>query len=61
MEGQLHIVSDMCDGLANLSFDWKELRTLGIVASAKMEGDEFNTNGISIRYYISSAELTPEN
>ena len=44
----------------NLSFDWKGMKTLGVVVSARMEGGTFNSDDISIRYYISSAELTAE-
>ena len=36
------------------------MEALGIVVSARMEGDTFNVDDISIRYYISSAELTAE-
>ncbi|WP_299735803.1 ISAs1 family transposase [uncultured Endozoicomonas sp.] len=60
MESRLHIVSDIFDEFVNLSFDWKGMKTVGIVLSARMEGEIFNPDDISIRYYISSAELTAE-
>ena len=60
METRIHIVSDVFDEFVNLSFDWKGLTSLGVVMSARMDGDEFNADDITIRYYISSSELTPE-
>lgn len=60
MESRLHIVSDIFDEFVNLSFDWKGMKTLGIILSARMENGVFNTDDISVRYYISSAELTAE-
>ena len=60
MESRLYLVSDIFDEFVSLSFDWKGMKTLGIVVSARMEGDTFNVDDISIRYYISSAELTAE-
>ena len=41
-------------------FPWKGLTSLGVVMSARMDGEEFNADDITIRYYIFSAELTPE-
>ena len=58
MESRFYLVSDVFDEFVNLSFDWKGMKSLGVVVSARMEGDEFISNDISIRYYISSAELT---
>ena len=60
LELRLHIVSDIFDEFVNLSFDWKGMKTLGIVMSARMDGETFDPEDISIRYYISSAELTAE-
>ena len=60
LELRLHIVSDIFDEFVNLSFDWKGMKTLGIVMSARIDGETFDTKDISIRYYISSAELTAE-
>ncbi len=60
MESRFYLVSDVFDEFVNLSFDWKGMKSLGVVVSARMEGDEFNSDDISIRYYISSAELTAE-
>ena len=60
METRIHIVSDVFDEFVNLSYDWKGLTSLGVVMSARIDGDEFNADDITIRYYISSAELTPE-
>ncbi len=40
--------------------DWTGMKTLGIILSARMEDGVFNTDDISVRYYISSAELTAE-
>ncbi|WOG29985.1 ISAs1 family transposase [Endozoicomonas sp. 8E] len=36
------------------------MKTLGIIFSARMEDKVFNADDISVRYYISSAELTAE-
>ncbi len=60
METRLHIVSDTFDEFVNFSFDWKGMKTLGIIFSARMEDKVFNADDISVRYYISSAKLTAE-
>ncbi len=60
LELRLHIVSDIFDEFVNLSFDWKGVKTLGIAVSARMDEETFDPEDISIRYYISSAELTTE-
>ncbi len=52
MESRLYLVSDVFDEFVNFSFDWKGMKTLGIAVSARMEGDGFNTDDISISYYI---------
>ena len=36
------------------------MKTLGVVLSSRMDGELFDSDNISIRYYISSAELTAE-
>ena len=36
------------------------MKTPGIVMSARMDGEIFNSDEIIISYYISSAELTAE-
>ena len=36
------------------------MKTLGTVMSARMDGETFDPEDISIRYYISTAELTEE-
>ena len=60
LEVRHHIVSDIFDEFVNLSFDWKGMKTLGVVLSSRMDGELFDSDNISIRYYISSAELTAE-
>ncbi len=58
-EKRLYIVSDIFDEFVNFSFDWAGMKTLGIALSARMvDGEVFDADDISIRYYISSAELT---
>ena len=37
METRLHIVSDIFGEFVNFSFDWKEMKTLGIILPARME------------------------
>ncbi|WP_448215741.1 ISAs1 family transposase [Endozoicomonas sp. 2B-B] len=54
------IVSDTFDEFVNISFDWKGMKTLGIIFSARIEDKVFNADDISVRYYISSAESTAE-
>ena len=58
LEIRQHIVSDIFDEFVNLSFDWKGMKTLGVVMSARMDEETFDLDKISIRYYISSAVLT---
>ena len=58
-ETRMHIVSEVFDEFVNLSFDWKQLTTLGIAISFQSEGKEA-PESVSVRYYISSANLTAE-
>lgn len=60
IEMRLHVVSDVFDEFVNHSFDWEGMKTLGIVLSARMEDGVFNSDDITVRDYISSAELTAE-
>ena len=60
MEIRHHIVSDVFDEFVNLAFDWKGVKTLGAILSARLDGGLLDSNSTSIRYYISSAKLTPE-
>ncbi len=59
IERRIHVVSDIFDEFVNFSFDWKGLRTLGAVIAFRQVGDTpQNIEDVSIRFYISSAELT---
>ncbi len=52
-------MSDLFDEFVNLSFDWKGLRTLGAVIAFRQDGNTpQNIENVSVRYYISSADLT---
>ena len=60
-EHRIHVVSDIFDEFVNFSFDWKGLRTLGAVVAFRQVGETpQNIEDVSIRYYISSAELSAE-
>ncbi|MCL6272291.1 ISAs1 family transposase, partial [Sansalvadorimonas sp. 2012CJ34-2] len=60
-EHRIHVVSGTFDEFVNLSFDWKGLQKLGAVVAFRQVGDTpQNIENVSIRYYISSAELTAE-
>lgn len=60
LEIRQHVVCDIFDEFVNLSFDWKGMKTLGIIVSSRMEGGVFDSDNINVRYYISSSELTLE-
>ena len=58
---RLYLVSDLFDEFVDLSFDWKGMRKLGIVVSARMQdGEVFDVDNTTLRYYISSANLSAE-
>ncbi|MTI11627.1 ISAs1 family transposase, partial [Sansalvadorimonas verongulae] len=58
-ELRVHVVSDIFDEFVNFSFDWAGMRTLGAVIAFRQVGDTpQKIEDVSIRYYISSAELT---
>ena len=55
------IVSDLFDEFVKLSFDWSGVKTLGVALSVQeAEGHELALEDITLRYYLSSAELTTE-
>ncbi|OIN05327.1 ISAs1 family transposase [Oceanisphaera psychrotolerans] len=56
-ETRLCLVNDDLSVLGDLAFEWPELKTMGIVAAIRQEGDKPATD-ITLRYYISSAALT---
>lgn len=58
-ETRMHIVSEVFDEFVNLSFDWKKLTTLGVAISFRSQGKDA-PDSVSVRYYISSANLTAE-
>ena len=47
------------DVFVDLVLEWFELKTLGVAVSHRMKGND-KAGEISIRYYISSAELDAE-
>lgn len=55
-ETRLAMVSHDTGLLGDIAFDWPKLKTIGMVASIRQEGDK-PAESLSIRYYISSAEL----
>ncbi len=60
-EHRIHVVSDIFDEFVNFSFDWKGMKTLGAVIAFRQVGETLqNLEDVSVRYYISSAELTAE-
>ena len=60
-EHRIHVVSDIFDEFVNLSFDWKGMCSLGAVVAFRQVGDAIqNIEDVSIRYYISSSELSAE-
>lgn len=61
LEHRIHVVSDIFDEFVNFSFDWQGMLSLGAVVAFRQVGDApQNIEDVSIRYYISSAELTAE-
>ncbi len=56
-ETRLYLVSETFDEFVDLSFEWPELRTLGVSVSFRSVEGEVPTDA-SIRYFISSAKLT---
>ncbi len=58
-EHRIHVVSDLFDEFVNLSFDRKGMRTMGAVIAFRQEGrTPQNIENVSVRYYISFAELS---
>ena len=55
-ETRLAMVSHDTDMLGDLTNDWANLKTIGMVASIREEGTQ-PAESLSIRYYISSAKL----
>lgn len=57
VETRLCLVNDDLSVLGDIAFEWPELKTMGIVATIRQEKGQPAT-GITLRYYISSAQLT---
>ena len=58
-ETRFYLVSDLFDEFVNYSFDWTGMKTLGVaLAIREVEGRELALEDITVRYYISSAELS---
>ncbi|WP_152527079.1 ISAs1 family transposase, partial [Halomonas sp. PBN3] len=58
-ESRYHVVSGVTEEFQELSYEWPDLKTVGVVVSFRQEGDEPPDETV-VRYYISSAELTAE-
>ncbi|WP_280551814.1 ISAs1 family transposase [Halomonas sp. 25-S5] len=56
-EPRYHIVSKVTEEFQELSYEWPELKSVGVVMSFRQEGDEAPETPM-IRYYISSADLS---
>ena len=59
-EQRSHLVSDVFGDFVDLSFEWPELKTLGLAISFRQEGDDIRDKTMSVRYYVSSAKLTAQ-
>ena len=60
-ETRFYIVSDLFDEFVNISFDWPGMKSVGVaLAIREVEGRKLALEDITLRYYISSAELTAE-
>ena len=60
-ETRFYIVSDLFDEFVNLSFDWTGMKTLGVALAIRdVDGRDLALEDITLRYYISSAELSAE-
>ena len=60
-ETRFYIVRDLFDEFVNLSFDWPGMKTLGVaLAIREVDGRDLALEDITLRYYISSAELSAE-
>ncbi|MBO1520646.1 ISAs1 family transposase [Oceanisphaera sp. DM8] len=57
VETRLCLVNDDLSVLGDITFEWPELKTMGIVATIRQEKGQPAT-AITLRYYISSARLT---
>jgi predicted transposase YbfD/YdcC len=58
-ETRLSLVNDDMSLLGDLALEWPEIKTLGIVAAIRQEGNNPATD-MSVRYYISSAKLSAQ-
>ncbi|MED0124538.1 ISAs1 family transposase, partial [Escherichia marmotae] len=60
-ELRLHIVCDVPDELINFTFEWKELKKLCVAVSFRsIIAEQKKEPEMTVRYYISSADLTAE-
>ena len=60
-ETRFYIVSDLFDEFVYLSFDWPGMKTLGVALALRdVDGRDLALEDITLRYYISSAELSAE-
>lgn len=59
-ETRLAIVNTDLSVLGDLEYDWPELKTMGIVASFRVDKDIATEKTFSVRYYISSKNLSAE-
>lgn len=58
-ESRYHVVSDVTPEFQELSYEWPDLKTVGVVLSFRHEGEGAPAETV-VRYYISSATLTAE-
>lgn len=60
-ETRFHIVSDIPDELIDYTFAWKDLRKTGMAVCFRSEMiDNKKESGISVRYYITSSNISAE-
>lgn len=58
-ESRYHVVSDGSSEFQEVSYEWPDLKTVGVVLSCRYEGEGAPAETV-VRYYISSASLTAE-
>ncbi|MGF1756530.1 ISAs1 family transposase [Photobacterium sagamiensis] len=55
----MYLTSDLFDEFVDLSFEWPGMKSIGVAVSHRVEGDD-ESGEVSVRYFISSAELDAE-
>ena len=60
LETRCALINTELSVLGDLTYDWPELKAMGIMVCIRQESESAREQELSVRYYISSKELTAE-